>query len=564
MPPEKTHGIPGKCEFWVRAVFPKSTADKEGYAIDDFWRHFGEFTFVFEYETKKYEKTFSKRTIENLINKLKEDSNSALIPKEAPRVIPKDNDNESRTQKQTIIQTPKELEPPDPKPTVRDVWLLNAVHYIAYQSWVLLDMPLDEKHLIAGYRALSELKQKAFDGELPIWGRVGQAELFKPIPKEYWEYYGFEILSFAKDNPEEFCTEKYSDIANDVIYNSLMTSKAKVEGLWPSRLPEVTPDFKAIQLRELAKNKGWDFSESHIKSPLANFIHAIKQSGHDGELKIYGRAKKDKLDELTRDEVLKEIPKEHWEEYEIDRHSLIESIENISIVTYIIKTGEKGYADLHFNESQCKQWLEAKEQNSKSVNNPNAFEGEEGYLDLIELSQDSMNEVSNITGRITMALEKMEEEVRKETSRINELNATEKKEVNLYKKSTNRAAESMEKFSKVLIVEIPNFKRAYNDSLKSFVSAANLGKEDFENSPDDFKDSLEGLIGLDASLSSAFNSMEGMFLEIKNLPRTTTRLNQAKKKTLKATDELLAEMKLSSQLTKEAIANIQKLIQDKD
>ena len=56
MPPEETHGIPGRCEFWVRAIFPKSTQDKEGYTIDDFWRHFGEFTFVFEYENKIYEK----------------------------------------------------------------------------------------------------------------------------------------------------------------------------------------------------------------------------------------------------------------------------------------------------------------------------------------------------------------------------------------------------------------------------------------------------------------------------------------------------------------------------
>lgn len=96
MPPGQTHGIPGKCGFWVRAIFPKSTPDKEGYTIDDFWRHFGEFTFVFEYESKKYEKTFSKKTIESLIEKLKEEANSGLIPKEAPRIVPKAND-EART-----------------------------------------------------------------------------------------------------------------------------------------------------------------------------------------------------------------------------------------------------------------------------------------------------------------------------------------------------------------------------------------------------------------------------------------------------------------------------------
>lgn len=91
MPPEQTHGIPGKCEFWVRAIFPKSTPPKEGYTIEDFWMHFGGFTFVFEYDTKKYEKSFSKKTIECLIGKLKDEANNSLIPKESPRVVPRED-----------------------------------------------------------------------------------------------------------------------------------------------------------------------------------------------------------------------------------------------------------------------------------------------------------------------------------------------------------------------------------------------------------------------------------------------------------------------------------------
>jgi len=85
-PPEETHGIPGKCEFWVRVIFPNSHGTMEGYTIEDFWMHFGEFTFVFEYDGKKYEKQFTRKAIEKLINKLKEDANKGLKPKDAPRV----------------------------------------------------------------------------------------------------------------------------------------------------------------------------------------------------------------------------------------------------------------------------------------------------------------------------------------------------------------------------------------------------------------------------------------------------------------------------------------------
>lgn len=85
-PPDQTHGVPGKCEFWVRAIFPKSTSEKEGYTIEDFWRHFGKFTFVFEYDGKRYKKRFKEKQIEKLIRKQKQRANASLIPEDKPRV----------------------------------------------------------------------------------------------------------------------------------------------------------------------------------------------------------------------------------------------------------------------------------------------------------------------------------------------------------------------------------------------------------------------------------------------------------------------------------------------
>ena len=66
MNPKETYGIPGRCDFEVKAIFPKSTSDKEGYTIEDFWRHFGEFNFVFEYDGKKYVRHFSKKRSKKL------------------------------------------------------------------------------------------------------------------------------------------------------------------------------------------------------------------------------------------------------------------------------------------------------------------------------------------------------------------------------------------------------------------------------------------------------------------------------------------------------------------
>lgn len=152
------------------------------------------------------------------------------------------------------IDPTKPIESPTTKAVERDVWLLYAVHYIAYGSWTFIENPLDEDHLTAGHQALDEIRQKAFDKDLPVWGRIGQGPLFKQIQKEHWEDHSFKSLSFIVNKPEEFCTKYYGNESDYTIYNSLMTSKAKVEELWPTtkHLTHDQPTFNATR-QELNK-----------------------------------------------------------------------------------------------------------------------------------------------------------------------------------------------------------------------------------------------------------------------------------------------------------------------
>ena len=261
---------------------------------------------------------------------------------------------------------------PTARPVGRDVSLSDAIYYAATWEWDC-EWPKKEhaeREIEVGdkvNKVLPEFIQKASDGELPIWGKPVNSPtppVHKKIEPSFWGKNEIYIETTYKVETDKI--KMYGSTFGGDKYKNLMTNKEKVIELWPHKPPNIKHDFTFIQLRELAKSSGWDFTEDHIKSQLSNFLYAIRQSGHDGGLKIYGRVKKHKLDELTRDEVLKEIPKEHWEEYEIDRHSLIKATGNITIVTYIIKTGEKGYADLHFNELLCKEWLKTKAESFKS------------------------------------------------------------------------------------------------------------------------------------------------------------------------------------------------------
>jgi len=164
-------------------------------------------------------------------------------------VIELENEEGSIATSNVQIDPTKPIESPITKAVERDVWLLYAVHYIAYGSWAFIEIPLDEDHLTAGHQALDEIRQKAFDKDLPVWGRIGQGPLFKQIQKEHWEDHSFESLSFIVNKPEEFCTKYYGNESDYTIYNSLMTSKAKVEELWPTNkhLTYEQPTFKATR-----------------------------------------------------------------------------------------------------------------------------------------------------------------------------------------------------------------------------------------------------------------------------------------------------------------------------
>ena len=93
MKPEETYGIPGRCDFQMRAIFPRSTSDKEGYTIEDFWRHFGEFDFIFEYDGKKYVRHFSEKEVKNFIDEKTKELVELLTFKQKPRVKKRENNN---------------------------------------------------------------------------------------------------------------------------------------------------------------------------------------------------------------------------------------------------------------------------------------------------------------------------------------------------------------------------------------------------------------------------------------------------------------------------------------
>ena len=115
-----------------------------------------------------------------------------------------------------------------------DVWLYDAVQYVAFGSWEGPDKEIDGgEYFSIIVDAMQEMLQKARDDALPIWGRqvlAGPGTISRINP-EYWAPSQLDVHgphSFFKGNKEEFRTSSPGPIT----YRYLKTNRSQVERLW--------------------------------------------------------------------------------------------------------------------------------------------------------------------------------------------------------------------------------------------------------------------------------------------------------------------------------------------
>jgi len=121
------------------------------------------------------------------------------------------------------------------KPDKHNVWLLDAIFYAGTKEWNAPSINIynaDGDLIDAVSSAMDEIRQRAYDGDLPIWGRNDFSGVLILIDKKYWERYRFDWFQVLIDKPDEFSTEHSKGVNDQPIYKNLRTSKSKVEELW--------------------------------------------------------------------------------------------------------------------------------------------------------------------------------------------------------------------------------------------------------------------------------------------------------------------------------------------
>lgn len=171
------------------------------------------------------------------------------------------------------------------------------------------------------------------------------------------------------------------------------------------------------------------------------------------------------------------------------------------------------------------------------------LEEEPGFLDLVEIATEGMEDVTDIAKRMAHAVNEVGQRFTERTDELQNLGTIDQKpKLQKAKKIINRAALDLEQFTSRIKVELPLFKNAWSDSLNSTSSATSLMISDFDGADSDaLREILSLLEDLETSVTGSKDGIYSLRDAISAWPRISSKLNKSKREAIRVLDELVEE-----------------------
>lgn len=181
---------------------------------------------------------------------------------------------------------------------------------------------------------------------------------------------------------------------------------------------------------------------------------------------------------------------------------------------------------------------------------PSNVEDEEGFFDLIEISNASFDALGKQLERISKSTETLNTRITERTAEIDAAKgAGEKIEMAVAKRIVNKAADDLEDYAKIMDAEVPIFAARFKEAVECYAKAAamlpDLSSENEQVSAQ-LNSLIESVSGLRVVTDQAGGSVGGLRQSIASTPRLTTQYNRARRHAMAALEAFLAEIKTGS------------------
>ena len=190
-------------------------------------------------------------------------------------------------------------------------------------------------------------------------------------------------------------------------------------------------------------------------------------------------------------------------------------------------------------------------------------EEELGFLDYVEIGNDSLNSSTASLGRITEAISDLGNKLTESTPKLTAAN--EQRDVAKQKQILNSAARDLEEFGLRIDAELPIFSNSYSTGIDAISKSATIWAADFDLDDKTLiqtvHDSLESMLA--ASLTSQ-EAMLSMQQTVSAYPRVISSFNKAKRHAVESLAGLDRALSSSQNLTTEALRELKRILGDEE
>lgn len=173
---------------------------------------------------------------------------------------------------------------------------------------------------------------------------------------------------------------------------------------------------------------------------------------------------------------------------------------------------------------------------------------EKGIFDLIEVSNESLEIVVDVLNRMEDATRILGDQMHQATSETKKATPGDLKSM---KRISNKVADGLEIYVQRMSSEIVEYKKYNSRAMEGFEKIAMISKSDFNESPEDIAETQNVMQEFSNALISSQDSLSKFRDVIFKLPRMTTSFNRAKKRAVAILDDLLNQMKITENQSKD-------------